>query len=126
MIRRKKLIAVVAALFALQAPLCVFACLPSSSPSAMHDMAHDEPPCHDSAPADPVDSHDECGCEDSYTALPKTLESGTSTGVDLVALPVAPAENPRDSSVPKPPSVRLNEADLPPPDILLLNSTLLI
>ena len=54
MIRQRELIAVVAALFALQMPLCALACLPDSDPAPMAAAEHGDPPCHEQAPASGV------------------------------------------------------------------------
>lgn len=129
--RHKWLIAAFTALFVLQAPLCVLACLPSADAATAVDAAHQSnSPCHEStpasSPAEPSSSHDDCGCEDSYTAV---LASADLATPNLVPTAVIPPLNSADQL-----RVNLvwlarsnpNETDLPPPDVLLLKSTLII
>jgi hypothetical protein len=128
--RRGSLIATVVALFGLQAPLCALACL--ESPDAERVAAHQtEHPCHEQAeqPADSSTSgapstHEDCGCDLSYQALVSRADL-SSSAVSLV--------------LHRPDAQRLSTAsqvhetlavsrlpDLPPPDILLLKSILII
>ena len=135
--RRNWLIATLAALFVLQAPLCVLACLTNAAQdeSTAETLHASPPPCHEQAPHTqtptpapnkPADTHNDCGCEDSFTAVlasaDKTFENvQTSQVIATKAL-----EDPFCAVLRSTIDVRLSEADLPPPDILLLKSTLLI
>ena len=129
--RRNRLIATLAALFVLQAPLCVLACLSGGAPDESAVAAHhDSPPCHEQAPtsepAEPSDSHDDCGCGDSYEAVLATADQTFSNVQNSPVLPPTTHRAPVNAVFSTTTRVRLNEADLPPPDILLLKSTLLI
>ena len=125
--RRVWLIATVAALFGLQAPLCALACLdnpfdllPVASESGDH-------PCHQESP-DPEpasgDSHGDC-CQLAYQAIFPGSVDTASAGLSLAEAPpstvrlLGQADCHLASVVPE-------FTDLPPPDILLLKSTLLI
>jgi hypothetical protein len=125
--QRVWLIATVAAFFALHAPLCAFACL--ESPAAAQTAAQEaEHPCHEqrpaSTPADAPTSHEDGSCALACEALLPSSDTPTN----LSALAILPLSAPSAAcysglvfaqAVPR-------DADLPPPDILLLNSTLLI
>lgn len=122
------LLAIVATLLALQVPLCALACTDASG--AVEVAASPQPaspPCHDEAPAPtskgPQPAHAECGCDvASLTLLPASADIPTTA----IALAPAPARvgitagfQDRDARLPC-------RADLPPPDLLLLKSTLLL
>jgi hypothetical protein len=124
--RRIWLMATVAALFGLQAPLCAIACLTSAGAesTAVH-LA--EPPCHEqvaqsSPPAAPPPHDDGC-CE---FAAEMVLPASAATS-SVAALAVVPplASQQLHASVRRAPAIP-TVGDLPPPDILLLKSTLLI
>jgi len=129
--RRNWLIAAFTALFVLQAPLCVLACLPLvESATAVAGAEHGESPCHETAPSsdpsEPANSHDDCGCEDSYTAI---VASADQNSGKLSATPLLPPKAlavDLHASASWVPRAHPKETDLPPPDILLLNTTLLI
>jgi len=128
--RRNRLIATLAALFVLQAPLCVLACLSGAVPAESSTATPGDSPCHEQAPSsnpsDPADSHDDCGCEDSYTAV---LAGADRTFWNIQSAPVLPPhslEAPLGALASRTKPVQPIETDLPPPDILLLKSTLLI
>ena len=74
----------------LQAPLCALLCLQSSSPDAQVAETHHESPCHEQAPSskpsEPADSHDDCGCENSYTAVLASPDQTSSKVQNLVVL----------------------------------------
>lgn len=118
------------ALFVLQAPLCVFACLSGEDIEKTADTQHENAPCHESEPSsessEPADSNSECGCEDSYTALVPVADQA-SMDLPSAAVVLGPAIAGAFVSAIRPVAhAYLREADLPPPDILLLKSTLLI
>jgi hypothetical protein len=114
----------------LQAPLCVLACLPGEVPETWTAEASHAPPCHGAAPSsessEPADSHDDCGCEDSLSAVLSNADPSFSNvqnsavvqskALDALVIVVC------SSATKFPPS----ETDLPPPDILLLKSAFLI
>jgi hypothetical protein len=126
--RRVWLIATVTALFGLQAPLCALACIENSVDSAPIATQHDDRPCHQessdsSEPGAPA--HEDCGCELAYEALPPNQTDATSSALGLMF--VAP------SALSQPPAAYLHlshwlpaATNLPPPDILLLKSTLIL
>lgn len=119
------LIATVAALFGLQVPICALACLQSpAADAASVDQAL--PPCHehssDSVPSEVPNSETSC-CEFAYDAI--IIDAGTS--LNIVSLDVTPLAAhwltaTRASFV----RAVTASANLPPPDILLLNAILII
>ena len=117
-----------AALFVLQAPLCLLACLPSADAAPMDAAKHGS--CHEDAPSDapsaPTHSHEDCGCEDSQCALVLSADQSLSNIFSLVSpLPSLRADG-RSTSSRWVQRAQPKETDLPPPDVLLLKSTLLI
>ncbi|MAG33754.1 MAG: hypothetical protein CL908_22980 [Deltaproteobacteria bacterium] len=128
--RRIWLIATVAALLTLQAPLCGLACLESSESGPMAASEAMDSPCHESAPSrgpsEPARSHDDCSCEDSYAALVPGLETPSSSiQSPQTFAPSRFSETVRRCAVAVP-QICSGATNLPPPDILLLKSTLLI
>lgn len=120
------LIAIVAALFVLQAPLCALACNESAETDS---PTTSEPPCHenpsDSSPIGESNAHEDCAC----AFAPETVVSQpidfaqtmpvvifVSRAVRLELIDSSRGQDPMDA----------RDADLPPPDILLLKSTLII
>jgi hypothetical protein len=97
---------------------------------SMAEARHVAPPCHEqaptSAPPEPADTHDDCGCGDSYTAVLASADQTFSNVQSSPVLPPTALEVPLNAVFSRTTKVRLSEADLPPPDILLLKSTLLI
>ena len=124
--RHVRLITLVTALFVTQVPFCALACF---EPSEVSSSAVQESSCHEkssnSSPAGESNSHDDCGCDFAIQALlSQPIDSNTTTPVDFLVSgrqQLAPA----DSSSSRAPQVR-QHSDLPPPDILLLKSTLII
>ena len=116
------LIATVAALFVLQAPLCAFACL---------DNVDTEPPaaaghaCHEESPdPSPAGAPEDCRCAITADALVFPQSVSSTTWVQAFMFPsvgceLATFHSAWEASV-------AYEIDLPPPDILLLKSTLII
>jgi hypothetical protein len=120
------LITAVAALFLMLVPFCALACFETADTDS---SAVTESSCHeessDSSPAGESNSHEDCGCDFAIQALlSQPIDSSTTTPVDLVVSQNQRLE-PTDSSRSQAPQVR-HDADLPPPDILLLKSTLII
>ncbi|GEM_PF-2240741 len=135
--RRNWLIATLAALFVLQTPLCVLACLTNAAQdeSTAETLHASPPPCHEqaphtqtptSAPDKPADTHNDCGCEDSFTAVLASADKTFANVQTSQAIATKALEDPVGAVLRSTIDVRLSEADLPPPDILLLKSTLLI
>ena len=145
--RRNWLIAILAALFVLQAPLCVLACLTNAAQdeSTAEALHASPPPCHEqaphtqtphtqaphtqaptSAPDKPADTHNDCGCEDSFTAVLASSDKTFPNVQTSQVIATKALEDPVGAVFRSTIDVRLSEADLPPPDILLLKSTLLI
>jgi len=130
LVRQQKWLAAIAtAFFLLQAPFCALACLRSSPTAPMDAAEHGDSPCHEEAPSParsaPTNSHDDCGCADSYTALAQSVSQTPPDVTNLVHL--APGFSLRSNHASSP-WVRRSQPrdDLPPPDVLLLKSTLLI
>jgi hypothetical protein len=120
-------IAIMAALFVLQAPLCALACFENADadPSTVTERScHDEP--SDSSPSGESNSHADCGCNFVSQALVSqpTVFNPTPPPVDLVVSSALRSELIYSSGGREPHIAQ--EADLPPPDILLLKSTLII
>ncbi|MCP4007243.1 MAG: hypothetical protein GY725_23920 [bacterium] len=119
------------ALIGLQGSVCASACLAiTSSISATfvaQDLASTEPACHDSGePAqDPSDSDAECTCCTTLDAVPgktvSTARSNDSTPAIASTVVFRPLPPPAHREF-----VRLDVARIPPPDILLLKSILII
>ncbi len=110
----------------LQAPICAFACFESgkTDPSAIADYScHEE--SSDSSPAGESNSHKDCGCSfESQALVSQPSDSNTMTPIEIVVSPAQRSE-PTSSGRGQEPRVAQN-ADLPPPKILLLKSTLII
>jgi hypothetical protein len=125
--RSSSRIATVAALLALQAPLCALACVAGSeAATAAHDDSAD--PCHQAPAGSPSDrapdSHEECGCEPADEALlPDT--SGSTATLAQAFVSHSPLSEPAKPGLHRLLDVPGN-TDLPPPDIPLLNSAFLI
>jgi hypothetical protein len=130
--RHALLVVSFAALFGLRAPLCVFACVQEVPSAPVASSAPDSaapPPCHGSAddavPEAPATGH-ECDCASFQIVL--TQAASSKFGVSLAA--VVPV--PRLAWLPLPAApLALSPAwtkpqDLPPPNVLLLKSTLLV
>jgi hypothetical protein len=123
--RRTWIIGLTTALFALQIPLCALACIPGTSADIR--SADAAPPCHESAPtsAPPMEepaSQSEC-CGSTEDALLQTPDSVQTSAGCAIPAPLATAQAHR-RAFPVPPDPRVT--DLPPPDILLLNSTWIV
>jgi len=124
---RAVLIATFAALFGLGTPLCAFACGAGATVAASAAPA-EEPPCHGSAPTSPAEPAErESGCDcDGLRVIVTKSEARAATAAPLaISVPMAPPAyelHPQRSHAriwKKPPR-------LPPRDLLLLKSTLLL
>ena len=125
--RTSWLVAIAAAFFVLQAPLCALACfeaLGTDSSEVAERSCHDEG--SDSSPASNSNSHDDCGCNfDSQPLVSQPTDSNTTTSsIEIAGSPPSRSERIHTSRVRE--SETAQYADLPPPDILLLKSTLII
>jgi hypothetical protein len=122
--RRTWLIATVTALFVLQVPLCALACfeLAGTGPTAIS-----EHPCHegnpDSSPASESNSHDDCDCKLAPEALVSQISESNTTASVAIFTSAKQLTELTNSARGHTPRVKLG-ADLPPPYILLLKSTL--
>ena len=111
-----------AALFVLQAPLCALACLDTADAKPPAAAGH---ACHEESPdPSPADAPEDCGCAITADALVFQPSVSTTTWVQAFMFPsvgceLATFHSDWGTSV-------AYEIDLPPPDILLLKSTLII
>jgi len=124
--KRSLLTTMVAALYVLPAPLCAAACIESPQPAAV--AGHAEPPCHEeapsSAPPGAPGSHDDCGCQSpDETLTSRTAERTLDPAKALGCVAAVRVMTLRLASLP---SGIPHQGDLPPPDLLLLKSTLLL
>lgn len=119
------LIATVTALFVLQAPLCAFAC--TESAEAQMSTPTDRP-CHgensDSSPAGESNTHEDCACAFAPETLVSQPIDSNTTMVGIFVYPALRLEMMDGGNGQEPLAAR--NGDLPPPDILLLKSTLII
>ncbi len=129
--RKTWLIAIVTALYVLQVPFCAFACLvpveveaTAASADVTAHGCHEEAPASSSGSSDVPLSHDDCGCEFAESVLVSASSDFLATSLHAVA-PAAVDVEPIDAFTGRQRSI-LRAFDLPPRDILLLNSTLII
>ncbi len=126
------LIITCAALFGLRGPLCVYACLetnPGIQVASAQEHPGERPPCHGggSEVPEPSDSNDhECDCDRLRVIIGNT-EAKKVLGDVEVPTPswstvIASLPQARTTSIPS----GSWRNPLPPPDILLLHSTLLL
>ncbi len=133
MAARTWLILSVAVLVGTQGPLCAFACLASTGPAeAVIEVSHhgpEEAPCHGTEPVSsrsPDPGQHECCCDELRGVLSK------GDGHKALTVVEAPGTLPTLSAVEshpaRAPALHLPDEyrNLPPPDILLLKSTLLL
>ncbi len=110
-----------AALFGLRAPLCEVACLVTAAPPAA-----EQPACHGStpeAPERPTSRHHACACDEMRAFFTKAEGEKPAGALDVVRVTLA--TTPVGCPVPPTPHAPCQH-DLPPPDPLLLHSTLLL
>ncbi|MAE94294.1 MAG: hypothetical protein CL910_06505 [Deltaproteobacteria bacterium] len=126
------LIVAFAALFGLRAPLCAHACL-DAVPAVALATAEPHPSgpgsCHQSeqeAPEAPQPGDHSCDCDGAQLAAAKSdAKKGSATSLVPVA-PTAAASFSISGARRLPPELWRRHASLPSPDILVLNSTLLL
>ena len=121
------LTACLAVLFGLQGPLCAAACLAEAAPDAVASAPEPAMPCHEpeSAPG-PLSSEPEevCGCAGGLVAIAGADVAIDTRGEGATPLP-APVLAWRPNSLAERPAAA-GAGRLPPPDILLQSSTLLL
>lgn len=125
--RHNWLIAVVTALFVLQTPLCALACSETAADPTIDVSCHEEGTR--SSPAGESNSHADCGCDVSANGsanvlISQQIESQTTAPVGFSVV-LATRSNAIISSRRQDQRIAAL-ADLPPPDILLRKSTLLL
>lgn len=149
-----RFIALVALLYTVQGPFCALACLEDVRPTAAASVssdtagsdtagepaAHDMASCHggvmDGLESDPSSrppiptpqrsDHGDCGCEGASEAVPAAANLAWSLAPPPLAAPLASAPTLTLDARSAATSAGPHFAGLPPPDILLLKSTLLI
>lgn len=134
---RSLLVSSVAALFVLQAPVCALACIASADASPS-DTA--QSPCHDeasnSAPAHESNSHEDCGCgsdsellvsQASHSYATPTTGTRTRTSASSAKIFLSALQRLELAYLPSTRAARdVQSTDLPPTDILLEKSTLIL
>jgi len=109
-------------------PVCALACVAGDAPAATPVAEQAAHPCHESEPAPASDpapaSHETCGCDAAQKLVRPTLDASAGTTTAALAAPfvVSVAGPPAPMEVAR---IAL-QTDLPPPDLLLRKSTLLI
>ena len=130
--RHAWLIVAFAALFGLRAPICAWACLAADSPAplaAAEHPAQSQSPCHGTPPAAPADvpaSDHQCECDSFQLVLTKGDATKALHSLEVSAPPLAVLSSSVLLAVEPSPRLWKRDRSLPPPNILLLNSTLLI
>lgn len=122
---RALLIASLATFLGAQGPACAWSCLAHTATAAK--QAHDgAPPCHgedEHAPTGENASHAFCGCAGMAGAVLAGAGPPARNLAAMFPLAGAAVAPPRRAELGP---ISVLERDLPPPDILLLKSTLLI
>jgi len=125
--RHNWLIAMVTALFVLQAPLCALACSESAADPTVDVSCHEEGTR--SSPAGESNSHADCGCDVSAKGSDNVLISEQIESQTIAPVGFNVVSATRSSAII---SNRRHDqrlavlADLPPPNILLRKSVLLL
>ena len=109
------------ALFGLSGPLCALACLADTQVLAPAAQSS-EMPCHEQGPPEPGDSERDCDCVSASAPALLAFEAPVRMGCLVVPLPSLRAA--ARTHAPEPSVPRAER--IPPPDILLLKSTLLV
>jgi len=130
--RNTWIIVSLAALFGLRAPLCVFACMDAASTAYVTPMEQHQgetAPCHgpgSTYPQSPAPIDHECDCDRTQVVLSKGDPKNASGALEVPSPPLAvvwaAAPGYQSSSA----WLWRRHQSLPPPDILLLKSTLLL
>jgi len=124
--RHLRLTAILTALYVLQSPVCVLACLQQAEAAGIETAGMAGHGCHEEAPpssSEAPSSHEDC-CESSEEAV--TSQTGSLLALSFHAVvSETPGYGPIVSREPRALSI-IRAIDLPPPDILLLKSTLII
>ncbi len=119
----------VAVFFGTQLPLCVFACIEQAGKPVAAHHSSETPPCHadSSGPSEsPRSSGYECRC-DQLNLFPAKGDSAQSvSAVKTLSTPVVPLLTKRTGFPRRAALAGDHYRSLPPPDILLLNSTLIL
>ena len=126
------LIIAIAAAFGLRMPVCMVACFESGPGATMVTSAQPataNPPCHQTTEAPDVPQPDrdhECECDGIRAVIAKAESKAPASDIEIPDLRISRAYG----ALPSPPDDRgriWHPPDpLPPPAILLLNSTLLL
>ena len=130
--RHAWVILALAAFFGLRTPLCLVACMEAGAPAPVASLAHDSgegAPCHGSgtsAPESPAPRDHECDCDRFRAHLTKDTIHQPCLSPGVSVPPLAAAESSAPGTATPSPRLWRRHRPLPPPDILLLNSTLLI
>ena len=111
----------VIALFGLPGPLCVLACLEAMQPAAPAALIS-EMPCHEQVPSEPSDLGHDCDCSNASAPALLALDAPTQT---LGVVVRVPSQHPMARLKLLEPFV-LRVERIPPPDILLQKSTLIV
>ena len=132
---RALLLAALVGLLGSQAPLCVLACTADATQSVEREMAHDlarQMPCHEgetpstrAADANDSSAHVDCGCSVASRVF---VAATNAPGQATAAAFLPPRGIGHQLAAPlgvQPPRID-GARHIPPPDILLLKSTLLI
>jgi hypothetical protein len=125
-------IIVAAATVGLRAPLCAYACSETDSPTGVmsaHDSNEESAPCHGTGatvPEEPASNEHECDCDRLQLALTIGGAGKGLTPLDSAGPRLAVASSSTPSVSMASSRLGIRHPHLPPPDILLLKSTLLI
>ena len=129
--RRALLVISLAALFGLGLPLCAFACQNDGSAARIASSEHpseEAAACHGGAPNSPEEAPGDTGCDcDGFQALLSKAESSEiHRFVDAADVASAAASLLVPASEIACTRSWRGQQDLPPPDVLLLKSTLIL
>ena len=123
-----------AALFGVRAPLCALACLDAAPDAPIALVAAPDaaqPPCHGEPPAPagtPDPAEHACDCDRAQLVVSKgDAKQANANEPEASPTPTLAMASPRLPSAGSPaPGILRQAVRRPPPDILLLNSTLLL
>ena len=109
------------ALFWLPGPFCVLACLEDAQSAAPAALA-DEMPCHEQGPSEPSDLGHDCDCSTASVPALLAFDAPAQMAGVVLRVPAHRAIARTDLLEPFVPRVER----IPPPDILLQKSTLVV